>query len=89
MNPDEIKNQFGFLSPPEYAKKVFESRGLKPEYFGVDSIDAVKYAAAVLFTVVDNIVVPPGNTEAGRLVSLAKTDLESCVMWAVKAISRQ
>ena len=69
----------------ERATKTFESRGLN----GRDNhVHAIKSAAAELWQWIDNIPVPPGNTEAGRLVALAKTDLESSVMWAVKAISR-
>lgn len=67
------------------ASKVFESRGID----GKESlVQRIKDEAASLYDAIDCISIPPGNTEAGRLVALAKTDLESAVMWAVKAISR-
>lgn len=66
------------------AGKVFETRGLNNQ----DSqVLEIKTAAAFLWSLIDDISVPPG-TEAGRLVSLAKTEIESSVMWAVKALSR-
>lgn len=67
------------------AVKVFESRGLNGHE---KLVDEIKAQAAVLFDKIDSIPVPPGNSEAGRLVALAKTELESTVMWAVKAVSR-
>lgn len=67
------------------AKKVFESRGLNGQE---EQVARLKSKAEELWDEIDNISVPPGNSEAGRLVSLAKTELESTVMWAVKALSR-
>jgi hypothetical protein len=67
------------------ATKVFESRGLNGQEH---LVDGVKRAASTLFWEIDSIPIPPGNTEAGRLVSLAKTALEESVMWATKAVSR-
>lgn len=67
------------------AFKVFESRGLHGQEYKVEMIK--KYASH-LYDAICEISVPPGNTEAGRLVSIAKTELESCVMFAVKAVSR-
>jgi hypothetical protein len=64
--------------------KVFESRGIKR----TEMVETIKARAAVLLAEIDAISIPPDNKEAGRLVALAKTDLESCVMWAVKALSR-
>jgi hypothetical protein len=71
----------------ERGVKVFESRGFQGN--GEQHVEYIKKTAAALWSYFDNISVPPGNTEAGRLVSLAKTELESAVMWAVKAVSRQ
>lgn len=71
--------------PSQQAQKVFESRGLNGHEGLVEDI---KIFAGYLFDKLDLIPVPPGNNEAGRLVALAKTELESTVMWAVKAISR-
>jgi len=67
------------------ATKVFESRGLNGQE---EKVQDLKNKAAELWQLIDNISVPPGNSEAGRLVALAKTELESTVMWAVKAFSR-
>lgn len=69
----------------EPGKKVFEYRGLNGKEAQVEQI---KQTAAALWSMINVISVPPGNTEAGRLLALAKTDLESSVMWAVKAVSR-
>lgn len=67
------------------AEATFESRGLR----GQDAhVQRLKDRAAALWDVVDDISIPPGNSEAGRLVALAKTTLEESVMWAVKALSR-
>lgn len=64
--------------------KIFESRSIN----NLHQVGEIKKRAAILLAEIDGISVPPGNTEAGRLITLAKTDLESSVMWAVKAISR-
>ena len=72
-------------SVSDRAVKVFESRGLNGNEALVQQI---KDQAAVLWDCIDSVVIPPGNSEAGRLVSLAKTELEASVMWAVKSISR-
>ena len=69
----------------ERGKRVFESRGIRDQE---QHVEYIKNSAAVLWSYVDNIQIPPGNSEAGRLVALAKTDIESAVMWAVKALSR-
>jgi len=67
------------------AYKTFESRGL----YGQESkVELIKTHAAQLWDAFDNISVPPDNSEAGRLVATAKTQLESAVMFAVKAVSR-
>lgn len=68
------------------ASKVFESRGFGPEE--QVRMDRIKSLCAELWQQIDDIPIPPGNIEAGRLVSLAKTELESSCMWAVKALSR-
>jgi len=52
-------------------------------------VEKIKETASMLWDQLDNISVTPGNAESGRLVALAKTDLENTVMWATKAISRQ
>lgn len=68
----------------EKAKKVFESRGIHH----LEKIDVIKEKAAELWDAIDAIEVPPGNQEAGRLVATAKTQLETAVMFGVKAVSR-
>ena len=51
------------------------------------SIEALNWALTQMQ--LNDISVPPDNAaEVGRLVAIAKTDLESCVMWATKAVSR-
>lgn len=65
--------------------KVFDSRGVDGKGHVIQEI---KNRAAMLLAEIDGINIPPGNSEAGRLVSLAKTSLEESVMWAVKAVSR-
>lgn len=66
---------------------VFESRGFVTNN-GPEQVARIKTKAAALWDEFDNISVPPGNSEGGRLISLAKTELESAVMWGVKAVSR-
>lgn len=75
------------ILPSAQAVAVFESRGFARPDHG-EQVDRIKYLASALWTEIDKIAVPPGNSEPGRLLSLAKTDLEGSVMWAVKAISR-
>jgi len=65
--------------------RVFESRGLNGQE---QRVEHLKKAAAFLLAEINKISIPPGNSEAGRLVSIAKTELETCVMYAVKAYSR-
>jgi hypothetical protein len=70
-------------TPSKKATAVFESRGLN----GQEShIAAIKEQAAILHDLFEAI--PATSQEAARLVSLSKTELESAVMWAVKATSR-
>lgn len=69
------------------AVATFEQRGLNDSQ--VESIEQIKTNAAALWYNLDNIAVAPGNSDSGRLVSLAKTSLEEAVMWATKAVSRQ
>ena len=72
--------------PSKNAQKIFESRGFEE---GHDrKVNRIKYLAAKLIDAVNDISIPPDNKEVGRLVSLAKTDIESSVMWATKAVSR-
>lgn len=72
--------------PSSRALNAFNSRPLGES--GGERVEHIKLQAAVLWDAFDNIPIPPGNTEAGRLVSLAKTQLEDSVMWGVKALSR-
>ena len=73
-----------YVTTPK-AIATFESRGLNGQE---KQVEGIKDLAARLFTAIDDIPVPPGNNEAGRLVAKAKTDLETSVMFAVKALSR-
>lgn len=67
------------------AVKAFNSRGLNGQE---NVLGNIKSNAEMLWDEIDGIPVAPGNTEAGRYIALAKTELESAVMWATKAISR-
>lgn len=73
-------------TPSPRAIRAFDSRPLGES--GAGKIEDIKSNAAVLWDLLDSIPIPPDNTEAGRLVSLAKTQLEDSVMWGVKALSR-
>lgn len=74
----------GMKMPSVKPSSVFESRGFNP---GRDAlVDDIKFAASLLFSKIDDIEDGP---ESSRLKALARTELESCVMWAVKAISRE
>lgn len=72
--------------PSQQSRKVFESRSMEEGHHY--KLEQIKLCAGHLLDAINNIEIPPENREVGRLVSLANTDLESCVMWAVKAISR-
>lgn len=72
-------------NPTARAIKIFESRSVNGQE---GKVEEIKYLAAHLWDVIDVISVPPGNNEAGRLIALAKTELELTVMWTVKALSR-
>ena len=74
-------------APGLRAVRTFESRGFDGNA-GFEHCARIKFLAALLWEELDNISVPPDNSEAGRLVALAKTELESSVMWANKALSR-
>lgn len=82
-----MENETNQQSPSmsERAFKTFESRGLNGQE---SKIESIKEKAALLWDAFDAIEIPPGNQEAWRLVALAKTELESSVMWGVKAVSR-
>lgn len=69
------------------AKAVFDQRSMNSGQ--VEMVERIKNNAAHLWVTLDEITADPGNTETMRLVSIAKTDLETCVMSAVKAVSRQ
>lgn len=69
------------------ATKTFEHRTMNDSQ--IQTVEAIKSKAATLWDALNDISVPSGNTEAGRLVSSAKTTLEESIMWATKAISRQ
>lgn len=67
------------------AYKVFAGRPVTDDQ--ITTIETIKTQAAMLWDTLDKIT--SENADAGRLVSLAKTELEKSVMWATKAISRQ
>lgn len=90
MTPtDEFPVQIQNHQKSEITQKsflVFDQRPLNHSH--LEQIEKIKKTAAILWDKLDNIPVAPGNNEAGRLISIAKTELESVVMWATKAISR-
>jgi len=69
------------------AQKAFNQRSLSDSQ--IQQVERIKTKAEALWNEIDNIGVPHGDSEAGRLVSLAKTSLEETVLWGVKAVSRQ
>lgn len=62
---------------------VFATKGLNGQEA---TIEKVKIKAAELWEIFDDI--SPQLPESRRLTALAKTELESSVMWGVKALSR-
>lgn len=75
------------LRASQKGMSVFESRGFATPHHS-ETVEKLKGIAAVLWTELDAIVPPPGNSETGRYLAIAKTELESSVMFAVKALSR-
>lgn len=75
-----------FESEKARAARVFEQRGIHSDH--LELLEHLKDDAATLHARMDRIAIPPGNQEAGRLVAMAKSQLEIAVMCAVKAISR-
>lgn len=67
------------------SQQVFASQGLGDQQ---DVVALIRDRAAHLLDAINAIGLPDGYSDAGRLAALARTDLESAVMWAVKAVSR-
>jgi hypothetical protein len=71
-------------------KNTFESRGIQKTE-DLSLIEDIKAAASQLEDLYLKII--PNNEsvgpECGRLISVARTNLEQSVMWAVKAVSRK
>lgn len=70
--------------PSRRAVKVFDSRNFDSNE-PVEHIARIKEQAALLWDELESI---PISGESARLIALAKTDLESAALWAVKAVSR-
>jgi hypothetical protein len=68
------------------ARAMFESRGFTTEQ-QTTLVEEIKDLAATLYDKIDSVT-NVNQTEASRLVALAKTSLEETVMWATKAVSR-
>ncbi len=66
------------------AHKIFGSRPYTIE--GYKRAKEVQSNAANLLETIEKIT---PTTENGRMIALARTKLEECVMWANKAISRE
>lgn len=68
------------------AKRVFESRPLSVDQ--LKKIAVIKEYAEYLYDAIDVMPSTP-SVDYASLVGRAKHDLESCVMLAVKAVSRE
>lgn len=75
------------MGAPAKSVAVFESRGFADPHLA-EVVERIKDRAAAMHAEIDRIVPPAGNAEVGRLLSIAKTELETSVMYAVKAVSR-
>lgn len=73
--------------PSNKAMKVFESRGFNHPN-SKQLADDIRVKCAELYDLFDAIPTTPGLSEAGRLVNIAKTELETSSMMAIKALSR-
>ncbi len=82
---ENSQENVGDRVPSPMAVAAFASMGLGANEAKVERI---KEKAALLWDEFNDLPVPPGNNTAGRLVAMAKTELEGSVMWAVKAASR-
>lgn len=68
------------------AHNAFAQWPIRPE--DVELLHSISTQASLLWDKLDAISIPPGNSQSGRMVALAKTKIEEVVMWATKAISR-
>lgn len=72
------------------SRRAFDSRGFTRNIAKqTERVNMIKQKAAELWDIIDNTEVSPGNSEAGRLVNMAKSELEITIMIAVKAVSRE
>jgi len=67
----------------DLGKTVFESRGIAGHEAEIEQIKAM---AAALWSAY--VAYCPASAESNRLMSIAKTNLETSVMFAVKSFSR-
>lgn len=49
----------------------------------------IKAKAQELLDVFNSVIPTDERSEASRLMAIARTNLEQCIMWAVKAVSRK
>lgn len=75
------------INVSQRAIAVFEAREFTMPHHQEQMIK-IKHLAAALWTEIDNITLPPGNSEPSRLMAMAKDNLETGVMQAVKALTR-
>lgn len=68
------------------AHNAFAQWPIRPE--DIELLHSISTHASLLWDKLDAISIPPGNSQSGRMVALAKTKVEETVMWATKAISR-
>lgn len=74
------------VGAPARSVAVFESRPFAMAHHS-ELVEQIKDRAAALHAVLDKIT-PGLNPEVGRLLELSKSNLETAVMQAVKALSR-
>lgn len=55
---------------------------------GREDVNAIKMKCAELYTLIENHVPENERSERSRLANIAKTNLETCQMFAVKAVTR-
>ncbi len=70
----------------EKAYSVFQSKAITPDR--ATEIEEIRKAAAYVWTLFDNYGTNAPGTDAARYFALAKTHLETSVMYFTKGVSR-
>lgn len=84
MNEQQTKHE---VNVNRTAMATFESRGYTMEHHASQA-QRIRAVAAALWAEYDAISIPSGNSEVGRLLAVAKTELETSAMFAIKALTR-